>query len=247
MHLALRRATRFAASRLLRAALPCPCALCGMASADAICEGCRRQFFGASRARCLRCAIALPAQHLDMLCGACLQHAPAFDAAIAAVDYAPPVDQLVLALKFGSRLAMAPLFAELLHCAAASMPAADMPSVLTAMPLGAQRLRERGFNQALEIAKPLARALRIRLDPRLVCRIRETQPQSMLHPKERRDNVKHAFAVPAAAVTRIRGAHVGIVDDVMTTGETLNELAATLKRFGAARVTALVFARTQAK
>lgn len=247
MHLAPHRATRVAASRLLRAALPCSCALCGTANADALCQGCRLQFFGAPRSRCSRCAIALPALHLNTLCGACLQHVPAFDAAIAAVDYAPPIDQLVLALKFGSRLALAPLFAELVHCAAAGMPAADRPSVLTAMPLGAQRLRERGFNQALEIAKPLARALRIRLDPCLVCRIRETQPQSMLHPKERRDNVKHAFAVPAAAASRIRGAHVGIVDDVMTTGETLEELAATLKRFGAARITALVFARTPAK
>jgi len=244
---ALFRSIRHFGARL-RGVLPCGCALCGITGDHAVCDGCQKQFFSDSRPRCSRCAILRPDHSANASqCGACLRHPPAFDAAIAAADYAPPIDQLVLALKFGNQLAMAPLFADLLFRASRIMPAEDFPTVLTAVPLGAQRLRERGFNQALEIAKPLSRAMHIGLDSYLISRIRDTQPQSMLHPDERHGNIKQAFSVPAAALARMRGAHVGIVDDVMTTGETLNELAATLKRFGAARVTALVFARTQPK
>src|SRR3569623_628459 len=98
MHHALCRAARLDGASLLRTALPCACALCGMKREDAICEGCRKHIISVSGPRCNRCAIALPAQQPDMLFGDCLRHAPAFDAAIAAVDYAPPIDQMVLAL-----------------------------------------------------------------------------------------------------------------------------------------------------
>jgi len=120
----------------------------------------------------------------------------------------------------------------------------EQPSLLTVVPLSAQRLVTRGFNQAHEIARPLARALGIPLEPQLAVRVRDTAAQSMLPPKERRKNIRKAFTVAPTAIDRIRGQHVGIVDDVMTTGETLGELAATLKRFGAARVTNFVFARS---
>ncbi|MEN3292101.1 MAG: hypothetical protein V7642_1354, partial [Burkholderiales bacterium] len=178
------------------------------------------------------------------ICGDCLKQPPAFDATIAAVDYAPPLDQLVLALKFGNRLALAPLFARMLRDAVLRSPGFALPMQLTAAPLGAQRLMERGFNQALEIAKPLSRALGVPLDAKLVVRMRDTQAQAMLHPDERRENIRNAFFVSAHAMDSVRGRHIGVVDDVITTGETLNELAATLKRFGAARVTNFVFART---
>jgi ComF family protein len=173
-----------------------------------------------------------------------MQRAPAFDATIAAVDYAAPVDQLVLGLKFGSRLELAPMLARMVANAALKMEASPMPTLLTAVPLGSRRLTERGFNQALEIAKPLSRALRVKLDARLVSRLRDTRAQALLHPDERQKNMRNAFLVEGDAIDRVRGQHIGVVDDVMTTGETLNELAATLKRFGAARVTNFVFART---
>ncbi len=182
-------------------------------------------------------------------CGNCLKQAPAFDATIVAADYAPPVDQLVLALKFGSRLALAPLFARMLRDALLQEHAQSvaLPTQLIAVPLGAQRLAERGFNQALEIARPLSRALGIPLDAHLVARQRETTAQSLLHPNERHKNIRHAFTVAHDAIDRVRGRHIGVVDDVITTGETLNEMAATLKRFGAVRVTNFVFARTLPK
>ncbi|WP_019142071.1 ComF family protein [Noviherbaspirillum massiliense] len=182
-----------------------------------------------------------------MKCGECLRNPPAFDATVVAADYVPPLDHLVLALKFGNRLALAPLCASLLRHALQRGPGVPLPEVLTAVPLGAQRLRERGFNQSLEIGKPLSRELGIRLDARLVFRQRETQAQSLLPPDERRKNMRNAFMVHGDAIDWVRGRHIGVVDDVITTGETLGELAATLKRFGATRVTNLVFARALQK
>lgn len=231
-------------SRML-SLLPSCCALCAAATSDAICSACRLQYGSRRRQRCPQCAMPLASGEADTpVCGACLKNPPAFDATVVAVDYAAPLDQLVLALKFGSRLALAPLFSEMLRDALLQQRNRALPTLLTAVPLSRQRLTERGFNQALEIAKPLSRALGIALLPAAACRLRDTQAQAMLRPQERRKNIRHAFGVPAEAIDRIQGQHIGIVDDVITTGETLNELAATLKRFGATRVTNLVFART---
>lgn len=197
----------------------------------------------------MQCAILLPeiTAITAPRCGDCLKQPPAFDATIVAADYAPPIDQLVLALKFGNQLALAPLFSRMLRDAMLQAQAVELPTRLTAVPLGAQRLAERGFNQALEICKPLSRALGIQFNANLAVRSRETHAQALLHPDERHKNIRHAFIVPDAAIDQVRGQHIGVVDDVITTGETLNELAATLKRFGAMRVTNFVFARTLLK
>ncbi|HEY8099710.1 MAG TPA: phosphoribosyltransferase family protein [Burkholderiaceae bacterium] len=232
----------------LPAAIPSSCALCGIADREAICSGCHHQFFGKSVHRCIQCATPLDGMTAK-ICGECLKQVPAFDVTIVAADYTPPIDQLVLALKFGSRLALAPLFARMLRDAILQARTQDaiLPTCITAVPLGAQRLAERGFNQALEIAKPLSRSLGIKLMPQLTSRLRDTSAQAMLHPDERHKNMRNAFVVSHHAIDSIKGQHIGVVDDVMTTGETLNELAATLKRFGAARVTNFVFARTLPK
>lgn len=229
----------------LSALLPSSCALCGACGNDVLCAGCQTQFFGTPQHRCRRCAIGLPAR-TDALCGHCLSAPPAFDATIVAADYAAPVDQLVLALKFGHRLALAPLFARLLRDSLLHTgdPTPALPEVLIAVPLGPQRLAQRGFNQALEIARPLSRMLGIALDPTMARRLRDTRAQSTLHPKQRQQNIRNAFTVESTAIDRIAGRHIGIIDDVITTGGTVGELAAALKRFGAVRVTNLVFART---
>lgn len=227
----------------LQKAMPTSCALCGCKHDEALCEGCTARHFSTVAIRCSRCAIPLPAASTASRCGECLKDPPAFDATVVASDYAPPVDQLVLALKFGNRLELAPLLAQMLDNAVQDVEH-ELPELLTAVPLGAGRLRERGFNQSLEVARPLSRMLGIPLDARLVVRQRETHAQALLHPDERHRNVRNAFVVPDGAMDRVRGQHVGVVDDVMKTGETLNALAATLKRFGATRVTNFVFART---
>lgn len=234
---------RTQAAGMLAAALCC-CALCGRTGRTALCDGCRERYMVSPSARCTRCAIALPAGAGAVLCGACLRRPPSFDAAVVASDYAAPLDQLVLALKFGGQLAMAPLLGRLLADALRRLPRQDWPEVLAPVPLGPRRLAERGFNQALEIARPLARSLALPLAPRLLARQRETAPQSLLTPNERRANLRRAFSLPLDGPEQVRGRHVGVVDDVLTTGATLEEIAATLKRCGAARVTCLAFART---
>lgn len=233
----------------LPAAVLSSCALCGSDSNDTICTGCRTQFFSRSQHRCMQCAIPLPGMTTISAkkCGGCLQQPPEFDATIVATDYMPPIDRLVLALKFGNQLALAPLFARMLRDALPAAQGISLPIRLTAVPLGEKRLAERGFNQALEIAKPLSHALGIKLDAHLTLRVRDTHAQTLLHPDQRHENIRHAFIVPNDAIDRVRGRHIGVVDDVLTTGETLNELAATLKRFGAARVSNFVFARTPHK
>lgn len=232
----------------LPAALPSSCALCGISGKDSLCHHCTMRFFSQHSPRCAQCASPLAfASAREERCGNCLSNPPAFDATIVASDYAAPIDQLVLALKFGNRLALAPLFAYKLRDAILRESAFSMPTLLTAVPLGEKRLAERGFNQALEIAKPLARAIAIPLAPQLIERTRDTLMQASLPTAERHRNIRHAFALPANAVKFVRGQHIGMVDDVMTTGETLNEIAATLKRHGAVRVTNLVFARTPHK
>lgn len=228
---------------LLRVLLPGACALCGARCGGVLCAPCQAQYLGRRRPRCPQCANPLDDAGAG-LCGRCLRRAPAFDATLVAADYAAPVDQLLLQLKFGGRLALAPLFARLLRDAVLERPDFALPTLLCPVPLGPGRLAERGFNQALEIARPLARALGVALHPTLAARAHDTRAQSRVAPHERGSNIEHAFAVAPAAAALLRGRHVGLVDDVMTSGQTLGELAATCKRYGAARVTNLVFART---
>lgn len=239
-----RRMVRQAGNVLLSHLLPASCTLCGMDSGDLLCPACHQQFFGpaARRVRCSCCANPLPPGVTGGHCGACLRQRPAHEATVVAADYALPLDQLVLQLKFGRRLALAPLLARLLHAATLDLDGWRKPELLCPVPLGAGRLAERGFNQALEIARPLARLLQIPLAPRLAARSHETRAQSSLLPQERRRNLAQAFSVPDLAL--LRGRHVGIVDDVMTSGQTVHQLAALFKRHGAARVSNLVFART---
>ncbi|MDM5176405.1 ComF family protein [Massilia sp. DJPM01] len=228
----------------LRALLPCACALCGGAADAPVCTPCARQFVDAGTARCRRCANPLGPADAALACGACLAGAPAYDATVAAGGYASPLDQLVLRLKFGGALALAPWCAHTLHAAVLAAPGFALPELLCPVPLGPARLSERGYNQALEIARPLSALLGIALQARLTLRRLDTPAQSGVTAQERKNNMRHAFLVAPDMLAQVRGRHIGVVDDVMTSGHTLNALAATLKRFGAARVSNLVFART---
>jgi ComF family protein len=240
----LRHRSQLLAARL-RAGIPCCCALCGCSGASVLCAGCRRRYLPPPAQRCHQCAMLLPAgAGAVSACGNCLRRPPAFDATVVAADYEAPLDQLVLDLKFGAQLALAPLFGSLLAQAMRRQPPAAWPALLAPVPLGRQRLVERGFNQALEVGRTLARELGLPLLPGLLERCRDTAPQTLLAPGERRANLRLAFAVPPASLDRVRGQHIGIIDDVITTGFTLDEIAATLKRAGAARVSCLAFART---
>ena len=217
------------------ALFPQQCFACGVASgSDVLCRACFAGLPGAGAARCPVCAIPQP---LGEICGDCLRHSPSFDASRAALDYGFPVDKLVQALKYGHRLAASRLFVDLM--AALPVPQADL---VMPMPLHSVRLASRGFNQAAELARPLARhwGLPVLLDG--IVRDVDTRPQAGLPWKERTANVRGAFRV----TSRVEGLRVVVVDDVMTTGATLAELARTLKDVGAVSVENRVVARTPA-
>ena len=185
---------------------------------------------------CPGCALPSPA---GARCGRCLAHPPAFDAAVAAGPYAFPLDRLIMRLKYGGALdAVAPLGARLADAVRAA-DALRRVDALVAMPLSRERQRERGHNQAGEIARVLARSTGLpRIDA--LRRIAHGPPQASLPWRERARNARRAFE----ARGRVDGARIALVDDVMTTGSTAAAAAATLKRAGAARVEAWVVART---
>jgi len=218
-------------NRLVRAALPQDCLLCGAWSGDApLCAPC----FGDLPSLPPACPVCAMPSPCGAVCGSCMSDPPRFDATVAAWRYAYPVDLLVHSLKFHGRLALAALFAQALAGRAAR---AD---IVIAMPLHPARLSERGFNQAAEIARRLARLKGSTLLCEGARRIRHTLPQAGLALPERQRNVRGAFACDRS----FAGLRVAVVDDVMTTGATLGELAKVLKRAGAARVENWVVART---
>lgn len=195
-----------------------------------------------NRHACLHCAIPLPSP-IDApasVCGDCLRHPPPLHAARAACRYDFPLDRLLPRFKFHGDLAAGRLLAQLMHEAFAHV---DRPEALIAIPLHRARLRQRGYDQALELAKPLARALRLPLLPDRLVRDRDTAPQSRLDAVQRRRNLRRAFAVDAKSELPM---HVALIDDVMTTGATLHAAAHALQRAGVARVDAWVCARVPA-
>jgi ComF family protein len=220
-------------STLARSVLGQDCVLCAAASGERLlCEACVADLPRVAEA-CPQCAGPSPG---GAVCGACATHPPPFDATIAPWRYEFPVDRLVLALKFGRRLALAEAFGTAL----AERAAGRSVDALVPMPLGRGRLAERGFNQALEIARHLARAAGLALAPGLAHRVRDTAPQTGLPHEARAANVRGVFECEADAAGRT----LAVIDDVMTTGASLAELARTLKRAGAVRVENWVVART---
>ncbi len=214
------------------------CVVCDLDVGDPLCPGCARDYFSAG-ARCAVCALRLPpSARAGDRCGHCLHEARHFDATVAVADYAPPVDRMIAALKFGGRLPLAAAFGALLGRAA--QPLLRGADAICPVPLAFERLAERGFNQAHEIARRVAAACAVPLRPGLLRRTRHTAAQMDLALADRRRNVRGAFVARGDLASR----HVVVVDDVMTTGATLDEVAAALKRAGAARVTNLVVART---
>jgi len=208
------------------------CLLCGAESGpELLCAACIGEL-PALPESCPQCALPSRAA---AVCGSCINRSPHFDATLALWRYEFPCDGLVQALKYRAQFALAGFFARSL----ASRPLPEVDVVLP-MPLHAKRLAERGFNQALEIARGLARYRGTPIEPRGVLRVKNTPPQTELPYEDRAKNVRGAFLCELD----LSGASVAVLDDVMTTGATLNELARVLKRAGARRVENFVIART---
>lgn len=215
--------------------LPHDCLLCGAPGGNGpLCPACQADLPRHDQPHCPRCT--LPTQG-GALCGHCLSEPPAFDRTIAAFTYHFPIDALIQGLKYRHQLALLPLLANAL---ADRLQDAPRPDFVIPMPLHPLRLRERGFNQALELAKIVARRLDVPLLLQGVERIIPTPPQVGLPWKKRAKNLRGAFA----STLGLEGKHVALLDDVMTTGASLNELGRTLRRQGAEEVSAWIVART---
>jgi ComF family protein len=218
--------------RFVTAALPERCILCeAPATKHAVCAQCRDELPWLPTAQCPQCA--LPSPH-GRLCGGCLSHPPRFDAISAAFIYEWPLAPLIHRYKYGGNLALAGLFA---HALAERIRAPV--DLIIPMPLAPLRLAERGFNQALEIARTVSRLKQIPLAPHACRRVRESAPQATLPWNERARNIRGAFVCDAD----VRGLSVAVVDDVLTTGATLNELARNLRKAGAREVHGWMVAR----
>lgn len=223
----------------LSARLPSQCAVCHAWPAQPVCEDCVARF-AQPQPRCRTCALPVPAGVLR--CGACLRSAPPLDACLAAVPYTFPWGQLITRYKFGASPGWSAALALLLRSAPWVEPALEQADLLLPMPLSRQRLQERGYNQALELARHLAPAKAV---PELLLRIRHTPPQSALKRAERLHNVRAAFAVDPLRSAELRDKRVVLLDDVMTSGASLFAAAQTLRQAGAAHITGLVLARTE--
>ncbi|OHE84782.1 MAG: amidophosphoribosyltransferase [Lysobacterales bacterium RIFOXYA1_FULL_69_10] len=235
------------------------CLLCGEAGHFGLdlCAACAAALPW-NRSACVRCGLPLPgaADALDdggrdgtsasgstvadteaFTCGACLRRPPPQTQCIAAFRYAPPLDRLMPRLKFHADLAAGRLLSRLM---ASCLAGTDRPDALVPLPLHRSRLRERGYDQALELARPLARDLALPLRSDLLQRVRATPPQSRLDAAQRRRNVRGAFRVDD---TGHIPAHVALLDDVMTTGATVHAAVRALQRAGVQRVDVWVCAR----
>ena len=175
-------------------------------------------------------------------CGACVRDPPPLDACVAALPYAFPWSRLVTEFKFRDQPGWALALAQLMRSAPWVEPLVDEADLLIPMPLADQRLRQRGFNQALEICHQLGAA---KTDARLLLRLRDTRPQTTLSRAQRQTNLRHAFAVDPLRASAASGRHLVLVDDVMTSGASLHAAAVALRQAGASRVSALVLARAE--
>ena len=218
-----------AVQQALHVLWPSRCALCaqpGQLGCD-LCAGCEGDLPLNDHA-CEHCAVPLPRELArPALCGACLQHPPAFDACVAPFRYAFPVDRMIQGLKYRRQLYYGRILGQLLSRQVAHR--GTRPELVIPVPLALDRYRERGFNQARELALPLCKSLGLRLCSDLVERRRATREQAGLDRKERLKNTRDAFALVAPLPAR----HVAIIDDVVTTGSTANEVAKLLRGAGA--------------
>jgi ComF family protein len=222
------------------AALPSQCAICRAWPARPVCEGCVQRFAQPVH-RCRTCALPLAAGQVQ--CGGCLRRPPPLAGCFAAVDYAYPWSSCIARFKFREQVGWAHALADLMRHSPWTDPTLEQAALVLPMPLSAQRLRERGYNQAHELARRLAPD---KVDAHLLLRVRDTPPQRNLSRAERQRNVRGAFLVDPLRTAALGGRAVVLVDDVMTSGASIFAAAEALRQAGAASVSALVLARTPA-
>ena len=235
------------------------CAVCRSWPTHQVCRPCVSRFSPAAL-RCRACALDLPPdlslgeagiQTSPRLCIDCIRHPPPVDATLVAVTYAYPWSELITRYKFGNRPGWAPFFADMLLGAAGVQRALEdlqACDFIIPMPLSVERLQLRGFNQAWDLARALAKksGTGARPDARLLLRPKHTPPQTSLQREARLANVKNAFQVDPLRAPVLVGRRVVLVDDVMTSGASIFTAAQALRSAGAAHITAIALARTPA-
>ena len=217
------------------------CVLCGQLSRNNIniCHDCEKELPTVLTC-CRQCASTLPPSTSLDLCGKCIQNPPPFDTTIALYHYHHPIKQMLAALKFNSQLHYAQLMGQLLlKRIKEGYQHHKLPACIVPMPIHYRRLRQRGFNQAVEIARPIVKALKIPMALNHCRRIRDTPPQRLTPAKLRQYNVKNAFRVKPFNID-----HIAVIDDVITTGATATELCRQLRASGVKRIDLWCCART---
>ncbi|MFV2004243.1 MAG: phosphoribosyltransferase family protein [Gammaproteobacteria bacterium] len=240
------------ARRLLSNLFPSRCILCQQTVLEPalnqnieVCSGCY-QALPHNDHSCTHCALPLPEDiENDVLCGRCIKKRPIFDYSYSLFRYEEEIIKLVHQLKFGEKISYARSIGELLLTTVIDelLPEQGRPECIIPVPLHNGRLRKRGYNQSTEISRVVAKRTGIPIDYDSVVRQRSTLTQTGLKAKERQKNIKGAFKV----ASKPEAEHVLIVDDVITTGSTVNELAKVLKRQGVKRVGVLSIARAPLK
>ncbi len=209
-----------------------------------LCQACLNDLPWFPANSCPQCGLSANGQ----ICGSCISSPPDFDATHTVFLYAYPIDAMIQRYKYGETLSLSHHFGQLIGEKISLSNHLHAIDLIIAMPMHPTRLKQRGFNQALEIAKVLNKLLYKnelkKLDYKSVIRQTLTPPQASLPLKERVNNIKGAFKVNKKSLSQFHGKRIAIVDDVMTTGASLNELAKTLKQAGATHVECWVIART---
>jgi len=214
--------------------LPIPCRLCGAhCQQHLLCDACIKDLPLLGPA-CPRCA--MPTTHAQ-LCGKCLNTPPIQDLSFSLFRYHDPIDRLIADFKYHDKTYLSQLFSTLML---EKLTARALPQLLIPIPLHCKRLRQRGYNQSLELAKCLSKQLNIPLSNHTLNRTKDTPPQASLPFKDRKSNIQHAFSLMDSNIP----AHIALIDDVLTTGHTANAAAKCLRLKGVETIEVWTIART---